>query len=336
MEAMLRGIPVVASDSGGLEEAKRGTGYVIPVRTIERYEPVFDEHGMPRPVLPENDVGPWVAALRELLTDRGAYERESAASRAAAGRFVSGLDAGEMERFLAAAAGAAGGPSGDHRIALAREAALLLERLRKRVDAHPAGAELALLSGPRRGRQIQPAADGGAGGARARLPGGGAHPAFGGRSSTTWPNWRARRAQRRDGRVVASSARGGSAHGGQRQPARHFAAQVEAFEPEIILASTDDPAQMLLEAALRAPTRPRGLPGARHAGPAVRPRLRLSERGEDRANPRRRWGGGGEPVRGRLHPQTRGHRRGARADFAAGARGLARVGAVRQPVRHAW
>ncbi len=32
MESMLRGIPVVASDSGGLKEAKRGTGYVIPVQ----------------------------------------------------------------------------------------------------------------------------------------------------------------------------------------------------------------------------------------------------------------------------------------------------------------
>src|SRR5579863_2185538 len=36
MENMLRGIPVVASDSGGLKEAKSGTGYVIPVRTIEQ------------------------------------------------------------------------------------------------------------------------------------------------------------------------------------------------------------------------------------------------------------------------------------------------------------
>ncbi|MBV8820308.1 MAG: glycosyltransferase family 4 protein, partial [Acidobacteriaceae bacterium] len=32
MEAMLRGIPVISSDSGGLLEAKHGTGYVIPVR----------------------------------------------------------------------------------------------------------------------------------------------------------------------------------------------------------------------------------------------------------------------------------------------------------------
>src|SRR3954447_24779887 len=100
MEAMLRGIPVVASDSGGLKEAKRGTGYIIPVQTIERYQPVFDEHAMPKPVVQPNDIAPWVAAIEELLGDRAAYERESAASRAAAERFVSGLDAAEMERYL--------------------------------------------------------------------------------------------------------------------------------------------------------------------------------------------------------------------------------------------
>src|SRR4051794_20586168 len=100
MEAMLRGIPVIASDAGGLKEAKRGTGYVIPVHTIERYQPVFDEHAMPKPVVQPNDLAPWIAAIEELLGDRSAYERESAASRAAAERFVCGLDAADLERFL--------------------------------------------------------------------------------------------------------------------------------------------------------------------------------------------------------------------------------------------
>ena len=75
----------------------------------------------------------------------------------------------------------------------------------------------------------------------------------------------------------------------------YFAAQAEAFRPDAILASTDDPAQLLLEAALRVRARARGLPGARHAGAALRPRLRLSERSQDRAHTRRRRGGGGEP-----------------------------------------
>ena len=134
MEAMLRGIPVVASNSGGLAEAKRGTGYTIPVKTIERYEPVYDEHFLPKPVLPENDAGPWVAALRELLTGRGAYEKESAASRQAAGRFVSGLDAGGMEAFLRAlqpGAAARVEPATMESLSPERRA-LLLQRLRKR------------------------------------------------------------------------------------------------------------------------------------------------------------------------------------------------------------
>jgi len=134
MEAMLRGIPVVASNSGGLEEAKRGTGYVIPVQTIERYEPVFDEHSLPKPVLPKNDAAPWVAALRELLTSRSAYEKESAASRLAAGQFVSGLDAGEMEAFLRSLrpCAAAGVERATIESLSPERRALLLERLRKR------------------------------------------------------------------------------------------------------------------------------------------------------------------------------------------------------------
>jgi glycosyltransferase involved in cell wall biosynthesis len=143
MESMLRGIPVVASDSGGLKEAKRGTGYVIPVHTIERFEPVFDEHAMPRPVVAENDAAPWVAAVRELLTDSSAYERESAASRQAASSFVSRLDAGELERLLESLRAAADGaphvtmphiamPHITMESLSPEKRALLLDRLRKR------------------------------------------------------------------------------------------------------------------------------------------------------------------------------------------------------------
>ena len=134
MEAMLRGIPVVSSDAGGLAEAKHGTGYVIPVKTIERYEPVFDEHAMPLPVVQPHDAAPWISSLRELLGDRAAYERESRRSKDAAERFVSGLDAAEMERYLRSLApgAAADGQHATIESLSPEKRALLLERLRKR------------------------------------------------------------------------------------------------------------------------------------------------------------------------------------------------------------
>ncbi len=100
MEAMLRGIPVISSDSGGLVEAKMGTRFVVPVRGIQRFEPVFDEHGMPKAVVAPVDVGPWAEALASLLGDRALYESEAEDSRRAALQFVGGLRASDMERLL--------------------------------------------------------------------------------------------------------------------------------------------------------------------------------------------------------------------------------------------
>jgi glycosyltransferase involved in cell wall biosynthesis len=137
MEAMLRGLPVVASDSGGLAEAKRGTGYVIPVRPVERYEPVFDETHMPRAVAPEQDIGPWEQALRTLLTDEEAYWAEAGRSREAALRFVGKLDAGGLEKLLAGLEPAGQELRGEDKLKAldSQRRALLLARLRKKAQA---------------------------------------------------------------------------------------------------------------------------------------------------------------------------------------------------------
>lgn len=100
MEAMLRGLPVIASDSGGLSEAKAGTGFVIPVRPILDFEPVFDETHMPKPVEVVQDIEPWAEALHSLLTYPEVYRAESDHSREAAIGFVSQLRASDFEEYL--------------------------------------------------------------------------------------------------------------------------------------------------------------------------------------------------------------------------------------------
>jgi glycosyltransferase involved in cell wall biosynthesis len=100
MEAMLRAIPVISSDSGGLMEARRGTGFVIPVRRIERYLPEFDETHMPRPVITNQNMEPWAEALDSLLRNRALYEAESQSCRTAALDFVGRLDASDLEKLL--------------------------------------------------------------------------------------------------------------------------------------------------------------------------------------------------------------------------------------------
>ena len=102
VEAMLRGIPVLASNVGGNPEAKLGIDYVLPVRPIERYEEHWDDTGNPSmvPAVPEQDIGPWLDALRELLLDRTRYESLSTASRDAALAYVSSLGIAPLEDFL--------------------------------------------------------------------------------------------------------------------------------------------------------------------------------------------------------------------------------------------
>jgi surfactin synthase thioesterase subunit/glycosyltransferase involved in cell wall biosynthesis len=232
MEAMLRGIPVIASDSGGLVEAKMGTGFVVPAGGIERYEPVFDERGLPRPVLRETDIEPWVEALNTLLTDREIYERESEVSRQSAIAFVGSLRASRMEEYLLALP-----PVAPMRILLAHNSLYY--------PSHGGGDKsnrILMESLAARGHTCRVVAR------------------TGSFSEEAHDEFLAQLGQRevqvdseQDG-VVSFRHNGVDVHVATRHPnfRQYFAAQIEEFQPRVILTSTDDPAQLLLEAALRA------------------------------------------------------------------------------------
>ncbi|MFN2445978.1 MAG: amino acid adenylation domain-containing protein [Vicinamibacterales bacterium] len=102
VEAMLRGIPVLASDSGGLPEAKLGVDYVIPVRPIEQYQEQFDDRRLPIPIVPAQNLQPWLTALGRVVSSREHYDELSRASRDAAQAYVNGLKIEPFEAFLRA------------------------------------------------------------------------------------------------------------------------------------------------------------------------------------------------------------------------------------------
>ncbi|WP_034159965.1 glycosyltransferase family 4 protein [Sphingomonas sp. ERG5] len=86
IDAMLRGIPVLAGNLGGQPEAKLGVDHVLPVTPLDRSEP--------------QPIEAWHVALETLLTDARAYRRLSEQSRDAAHRFLPETDAGHFIRHL--------------------------------------------------------------------------------------------------------------------------------------------------------------------------------------------------------------------------------------------
>lgn len=100
VDAMLRGIPVLSSNLGGLPEAKLGTDYILPVCPIEQYEDTIGENMLPIPIVPEQDFRPWLDALQELLSSASWYERQSRDSYDRATSFVASLSIVPFEAHL--------------------------------------------------------------------------------------------------------------------------------------------------------------------------------------------------------------------------------------------
>ncbi len=99
-EAMLRGVPVLASNHGGLTEAAAVSRYRLPVRPIEVWTGKHDETGMPVGAVEEQPVEAWSAALEEVLGKEEIYARERTAQMAAAREFAGRLKAEDLETLL--------------------------------------------------------------------------------------------------------------------------------------------------------------------------------------------------------------------------------------------
>ncbi len=102
VEAMLAGVPVVASNLGGLPEAKMHVPYILPLRPIEGYSHKLNEQMVPVAIVPPQDIGLWQEALHRLTTDRPHWEDLAELSRSAALAYAEATTVEPFERFISA------------------------------------------------------------------------------------------------------------------------------------------------------------------------------------------------------------------------------------------
>jgi glycosyltransferase involved in cell wall biosynthesis len=102
LEGMLRGIPVLTSNVGGMAEVKLGTEFVLPVQAIEQFTTRLDGNMLPEAVIPPQDIAPWREALTTLLSDRRRYESHARIAKEKALQYVGKISTAPLEELLAA------------------------------------------------------------------------------------------------------------------------------------------------------------------------------------------------------------------------------------------
>jgi glycosyltransferase involved in cell wall biosynthesis len=102
VETMLRGVPVVGCDVGGIPEALLGVGETCPVPALTPTgaEPVS-----------EDMAGAWCDAIRRLLSDRDHYQERARAGRRAAEEYISRFTIEAYERYFESLAARRGAPA---------------------------------------------------------------------------------------------------------------------------------------------------------------------------------------------------------------------------------
>jgi tyrocidine synthetase III len=100
VDAMLRGIPVLASNYGGLKEAKLGTDYSVDINPIQGFTGELDENSLPIPLLPEQNIDVWKKALVELYYNAEEYQRQSEHMYQKAHDFIASLSIDKLEQWL--------------------------------------------------------------------------------------------------------------------------------------------------------------------------------------------------------------------------------------------
>lgn len=100
-EAMLAGVPVIASEVGGIPEVMLGTGICLPVAGVEW---TADRIGRIRPRAPRQPVRPWISATALVMEDKQYWLGARATGRRAVARWLRRIDIAELEAELLKAA----------------------------------------------------------------------------------------------------------------------------------------------------------------------------------------------------------------------------------------